>query len=353
MWDKLLLKIKRFFIRIKKIKRQSSKNYVSIFFNFLFLKKELNISFYEYYKFELEKDTTLRQNFLSAINKKKYLEILNPRKYYILARNKFFSHVYLDMIQANKAELYCYYDPSFKSVDKVCNTYDAVLNILHTRLVDKCVIKTTESSHGDGVIVVNNIEYSASDCILTLFNGERKSLRSVLSKEPLIFESVITQIPQFAKFNQSSVNTIRIMTALKPDGTSDVFSAFLKVGRSGSCVDNAGSGGNVMAKVDIESGLISNVMEFSGWRNTKQITKHPDSNILLDGVIIENWSHICSVLKGYQSSMPFLKAIGWDVAITPEGPLIIEFNDYWDETGQLFTQEGWLKQITKYSKLWK
>ena len=48
-----------------------------------------------------------------------------------------------------------------------------------------------------------------------------------------------------------------------------------------------------------------------------------------------------------------MKAIGWDVAITDDGPVIIEINDFWDTTGQLFIQRGWRKEVRECYLAWK
>lgn len=37
--------------------------------------------------------------------------------------------------------------------------------------------------------------------------------------------------------------------------------------------------------------------------------------------------------------------IGWDVALTDEGPVIIEINNWWDTTGQLFIGHDWRNEV--------
>ena len=238
--------------------------------------------------------------------------------------------------------------------DHIACDYDSVLAILKSKNIHSCVIKSTETSHGDGVIVVNDIEYTDKDCILHLFDGRKVCLKDRLKEyEPLIFESKIYQTKQFDSFNSSSVNTIRFMTTLYPTGDVKIIAIWMKFGRAGVCVDNAGAGGNVDAGVDIKTGRIFNVTLFDEWRETRSITHHPDSGTLLEGVFIENWKQITDEIIQFQKSIPYLKAIGWDIAITPEGPLVVEFNDYWDRTGQLFLGYGWKKEIQDCYKQWK
>ena len=347
-------KIKRFIQRIKIISVQSNKSVILLFIDFLVLKAKLNISFYEYFKFDLEKkNNLLRQDFLSATNKKKYLKVLNPRKYFILARNKYISHILFNSNGIKTSKLYCYYNPFCVNTNNIiAGNINEVYTILNSNGIKECVIKTTESSHGEGVNVIKEMRYINNDIMLKRFDGKERLLSDIIQKEPLIFESLVKQTKQFHSFNSSSVNTVRIMTGLKKDGSVKIFGALLKVGRTGSCVDNVGDGGNVSAKVDLETGTISNVTNFQGWRNWKKTERHPDSEELLEGIQIKNWEFICCKIKEYQKNIPFLKTIGWDVAITDDGPLIIEMNDYWDETSQLFIG-GWLNEIENLYNEWK
>jgi len=310
----------------------------------------------EYYEFEFEKrDEEFRKSFLGLNEQRFYLDYLNPVKYYSLARNKYLAHKMLEDTGVRKSELYCYYQPEarFISSNEKASDREGVLRILKNKQVQSCVIKTTESSHGDNVWVINAIEYKDGDAVMTRFDGETLLLSSILGKEALIFESVVKQTKQFAAFNESSVNTVRFMTTLYPDGSARVIATWFKVGRKGKCVDNAGNGGNVDAAIDTETGKIYNVFQFDGWRKAKQIEKHPDSGNQLNGVMVENWKAIKEEVKRFQQAFPYCKAAGWDIAITDDGPVVIEVNDFWDRTGQYFIRRGWRNEIRDCYLAWQ
>ena len=355
--------MKRFFYKINcflkflwDTHQESGKSLVFLLKDFIYLKKKKKIRIEEYRDFEFEKQgPEFRETFLTALEQHPCLDLLNPKKYYILARNKYLSHLLLEACGIRKAELYCYYNPEGRiKNDHIAYDYDSVLEILKLKNVHSCVIKGTETSHGDGVLVVDKIEYMETECVLHLFNGEKFYLRNKLKEyEPLIFESKIHQTDQFNSFNSSSVNTVRFMTTLHPLGEAKIIAIWMKFGKPGVCVDNAGAGGNIDAAVDIKTGKIYNVTLFDGWRRTQSITHHPNNKILLEGVLIENWDKITREILQFQKSVPYLKAIGWDIAITPEGPLVVEFNDYWDRTGQLFIKKGWKKEIESCYEEWK
>lgn len=323
-------------------------------FRKLYCKKGLTPD--EYRDFEFEKQTEeFRQTFLGLNEQRFYLDYLNPVKYYSLARNKYLAHKMLEDTGVRKSELYCYYQPEARYItnEECSSDIMGVLHILKNKNVQSCVIKTTESSHGDNVWVIKDIEYKENDAVMTRFDGQELLLSSVLGREALIFESVIHQTKQFSAFNESSVNTVRFMTTLYPDGSARVIATFMKFGRVGKCVDNAGSGGNVDAAVDVETGRIYNVVQFDGWRKTKEIESHPDSGTQLNGVYIDNWQSIKEEVIKFQQAFPYCKASGWDIAITDNGPVVIEVNDFWDRTGQYFIRRGWRNEIRDCYMAWR
>lgn len=329
---------------------------VKILFDYIHLYRKKGLTRDEYYEFEFEKrDEEFKKSFLGLNEQRHYLDLLNPIKYYSLARNKYLAHRILENTGVRKSELYCYYQPEGRVYDsaEIASTVADVCRILKQKGVEQCVIKDTENSHGEGVMVVKTIEYLDDDCKLNYFNGKSAMLSEVLGKHPLIFEALIKQTAQFSSFNSSSVNTVRFMTTLYPNGEAKVIATFIKIGRAGSCVDNAGSGGNVDVCVDVETGKIQYAIQYDGWRKISEIEKHPDSGTQLNGVVIDNWEQIKADVIRFQQAMPWCKAAGWDIAITDEGPLVIEVNDFWDRTGQYFIRRGWRNDIRDCYKAWK
>ena len=333
---------------------KSEQRYIVADYKRLFDSKGLTVD--EYYEFEFEKRSEeFKKSFLGLNEQRFYLDYLNPVKYYSLARNKYLAHKMLDGIGVRKSKLYCYYQPEARYAvnDECAHDLLGVLRILKSKDVQSCVVKTTESSHGDNVWVIKDVEYKDNDAVMTRFDDEEIMLSSMLAQDALVFESVVHQTKQFAAFNESSVNTVRFMTTLYPDGFSRIIATFIKIGRAGKCVDNAGGGGNVDVCVDTDSGVIKYAIQYDGWRNIKDIEVHPDSGNQLNGVVIENWQAIKDEVKKFQQAFPYCKAAGWDIAITDEGPVVIEVNDFWDRTGQYFIRQGWRKEIRDCYLAWK
>lgn len=347
---------KKVLSQLKQVAKESGKPVVKIVSEYMVLRQRKCLYWNEYYNFEFDRQSReFQDDFLGGREQGVYLELLNPFKYYILARNKFLAHLVLEQANIPTPELYCYYSPENGMAVEGRTGFDvlSVKRILEGKHVTECVVKATEGSHGDNVFAVNRIKYEDEDALFDLSDGTQKRLSSLLGYSPLLFEQKVRQTQQLSCFNSSSVNTIRFMTTLMPTGEAKAIATFIKIGRSGAFVDNAGGGGNVDAGINVATGEIYGAIEFNGFRKTRPIDCHPDTKSQLNGVVIEHWNEISDQLCYYQQQVPFLKAIGWDVAITDDGPVIIEINDFWDTTGQLFIQRGWRKEIRECYLLWK
>lgn len=348
-----------FYIDILKWARNYSPSEASkhkcILCDYLHLYHQKGLTKEEYAEFEMEScSEEFRNAFLGLNEQRFYLDYLNPKKFYILARNKYISHKILENRDIRKAELYCFYEPQGKAEsNEIAYTLAGVLRILKAKNVSSCVIKATESSHGDQVVVVKSIDFKENDAILHLFNGQDKNLTDVLAQQPLVFEEIIKQTDQIAAINPDSVNTVRFMTTLYPDGEARIVATFMKIGRAGKCVDNAGTGGNVDACIETSTGVLQYAIRYDGMHNYHDIDTHPDSGNPINGVVIDNWEQIKSEVLRFQQAFPYVKAAGWDIAITDEGPVVIEVNDMWDRTGQAFIRRGWREEIRDCYLAWQ
>lgn len=321
----------------------------------LFFKRKLSAEEWLDYYDKLKSDS-FQQSFLSYREATSLWKVLNPSKYAALARDKYLTHIILEQAEIPMPKLYAYYNANSSANGIVANDYSSLRSLLFVNSIKQCVVKpASDSAHGNNVFICKEVQYEETDCYLIKSNNERLSLRSLcdsFQKTPLLFEEKVEQTSKFNLLNPSSVNTVRIMTSLYPGGKSVVFASWMRMGRTGSDVDNASRGGNVDCAVDVESGVCYNATQFNSFSDTIKIERHPDSGMLVEGFQIDNWDIIKSTICKYQSRIPYLKAIGWDVALTDNGPTIIEINNWWDPTGQFFIESGWRDNVLDCYNAW-
>ena len=109
------------------------------------------------------------------------------------------------------------------------------------------------------------------------------------------------------------------------------FSTILRMGRAGRRFDGLGAGG-VGVSVDVESGRLaaSGLVRTGG--DTGWYDRHPDTGVVFDGLALPFFEEAKTLSCQFHESLPFFHTIGWDMAFTPDGPLVIEGNENWGAT---------------------
>lgn len=171
----------------------------------------------------------------------------------------------------------------------------------------------------------------------TFGKPEKELFEYCLSEGKVILEEVVQQGTETAAFNNSSVNTIRCIT-LKTKNEMLVPHCFMKIGRSGAFIDNGRAGG-ILAGIDVKTGTIgTDGVDENGIR----YELHPDSKIRFKGYRLPEWNNMISICKRMAEQTPRVRMIGWDMAFTDQGWIVIEGNAMTEVIGP---QSTWLRGI--------
>ena len=136
-----------------------------------------------------------------------------------------------------------------------------------------------------------------------------------------LVEEAVVQHRDLNKLCPSSVNTLRIVT-LTLQGQPYFLYALLRVGSGNNHVDNISSGGMYT--------LIGNdgILEFPAFCDKTGLYyhRHPVTGTDFCGFVIPMFREAVELCLKAAQVKPGLAYIGWDVAITPECPVLIEGN---------------------------
>lgn len=159
-----------------------------------------------------------------------------------------------------------------------------------------------------------------------------------LKSEEAIVEEVVCQHQEMAEFNDTSINTLRVVTVLKPNNQVQIMAALVRLGRKGEVVDNFHNYG-IAALIDIETGIIKTT---GVDREFKRYVVHPDSKKTIPGFRIPSWEKIVDVVTQAAGVIPEVRYVGWDLAIGRDSEIImIEGNKSADhDVTQVTDQEG-------------
>ena len=140
-----------------------------------------------------------------------------------------------------------------------------------------------------------------------------------------LFQEAVDQHPEMNRLHPNCLNTLRIVTGTMRDGSRFVLSAIVRVGRGDKPIDNAHAGGLIVG-VDRDTGRLrpqaQTLFEFGG----ESYARHPESGVVFGGFEIPYFAEAADLAQRALGRLPLLYA-GWDVGITPEGPVLIEGNE--------------------------
>ena len=173
-------------------------------------------------------------------------------------------------------------------------------------------VKPLEGSSGQGIE-----KYTAPDW--TDMDAFASKVRAV---GKCVIEEGIVQHPRMAELNPGSVNTVRISTLIG-DKKEGIVYAFLRIG-NGKIMDNVDCGG-MAARVDLISGkLLTVAADKAG--NT--FTKHPITGTEIIGFQLPCFEEAKAMCLEAMRMVPSMRYVAWDVALTEQGPTLIEGNSF-------------------------
>ena len=177
------------------------------------------------------------------------------------------------------------------------------------------------------VIIKPRVGESGKGIELLHFEDNRDSLKELydrlMSNNLTVIEEVVVQHPKMAELYPDGVNTLRVVTFVH-EGKAELVYAVCKMGNGGRFVDNMESGG-LCCPIDISTGKICGIAHSSALINYE---KHPQTGVELIGFEIPFVNEAIELCLKAAMEIPEFRYLGWDAAITQDGPLLFEGNDY-------------------------
>lgn len=186
-------------------------------------------------------------------------------------------------------------------------TYESFLKFIESK--EKFIYKPIENAQGQGIKVFGNLK------------NPRKVFDSIRElKEEAILEEWILQHPLLDTVYNKAINCLRIITL---SNSNDI--KFLAGGvtwGNGEQIANASASG-IVSPVNFENGVLEKpAADFSG----KLYKRHPITGVDLIGLQLPYWNQVKKMINNAAREIPQVAYIGWDIAITPCGVVLIEGN---------------------------
>lgn len=263
------------------------------------------------------------------MHKEKNLQI----KYTLLADDKFVFYSYINTIKEGltpnillifrKDKIVWQNKTEYKTVD------DFIKNLKEGKYICKSIIGL--GGHSVYLLTVRRGKVLVNNGSLTL-----KELYDITESENYMIQEYVYQHDDIAKLNPTTLNTIRIISTRFSEEVN-ILAAMIRIGvGKDSVVDNASSGGTFVG-IDVETGKLR---EYGYYHKGKRQEKHPTTKVVYKDLQLPYWKEVIELIKTVHPFLYGLNSIGWDIAITNEGPKIIEINWDWGTKGLQIANGG-------------
>ena len=265
-----------------------------IYCGFKYLAGYVDYEVFDFYNLNKSQRETIitrgiNNKFVATLNDKRFVCFLDNKLLFNEKFNKYLKRDWLDLGTS-----------SVDDFKKFISDKEAIIakpaNLACGRNVDKILIKDISNINDEYDLLIKNSQ--------------------------LLLEDYVIQHDLLNELYPCSVNTLRIVTITK-DKVVNIMFRSIRMGNSGNVVDNFNHGG-LFTTID-ESGLIDkpaidklgNVYEY-----------HPFTKVKITGFKIPFFKEAIEYVKTLALEIPEVGYVGWDIAITKDGPLVIEANPF-------------------------
>jgi Sugar-transfer associated ATP-grasp len=216
--------------------------------------------------------------------------------------------------------------------------------------MNKIILKPVMGHAGRGI----DVAYRSGSEIVVKTGASVIPLNDYRLQSTVIVQEYIQQHSRLAAISSSSVNTIRLVTLWTKAGETILISAAMRFGVGNAHVDNWSSGG-IAVGVDHHTGRL---MEVAFDKHGNRFHVHPDSKHAFLGFQLPFWEETVAIATKLQEAANFYRLIGVDVAITDDGPMLIEMNAnpdivFQEQTaGPLLRDPRVLREFAEYGLLY-
>jgi putative polysaccharide biosynthesis protein len=191
---------------------------------------------------------------------------------------------------------------------------DYFLMVFKSENISSIFLKPTQGNQGKGIILLKEV---------TLSEQSHQVLETLINNS-YIHQEVVVQHSEIDMIHSKSLNTIRIETFNDKKSEIHFLGAYMRFGSGDSVVDNVSSGG-FFVPVNIEEGKLFKKALTGMIKGARICDKHPDSGFVFEDFTIPYFNEALMLVKHANSLLPSYIQ-GWDIAITQNGPIIIESN---------------------------
>lgn len=142
----------------------------------------------------------------------------------------------------------------------------------------------------------------------------------------MVLQPRIANHPTTEAVSNGFLVTLRVVTERLGGGPPYLLAACCRMPSGDGRVANL-SGSPVLAAIDLATGRLAQAER--PLPGGGLLERHPDSGQRIAGVVLPFWDEVCQLALQAHEVFGSFPTVGWDIVLSPEGPLLLEFNTRW------------------------
>lgn len=288
---------------LDKCKERCGKSKIFMFFDMIWCAVRYGAGYHDYSIFAFyDMNAKQRDTYVTRLRNKKIISLCNDDNF--------------DYVFQDKDEFSRRFGKYMKR--DVLRTDELTLENLTEFCKDKEIIfaKPNNGVSGRGIEKLNVSDFESMEALKDYVLDPKKTFG--------LLEQAIVQHPDVSKLYPLAINSLRIVTLVDDNGVAHCMYCTFKMGDGGRFVDNLENGGMCVV-VDRETSCLTGVAHTS---RLEVLDRHPWTGIVFDGYKLPYIKEAVELCLEAAMEVKEMRHVGWDVALTVDGPCIVEGNNY-------------------------
>jgi len=288
----------------------------------------------------------------------KVQESLNPVGWAPLLKNKDLFYRYCAAMDVPIPRLYAVVSdgrlPGWTYTGRLLRTREDWATFFDRELPAEFVVKPVQGAYGRGFNLFRRTGRGYTDAAGVYREaGQVYDLLVCDAGERYVVQERLHNHPELVRVSRAeALQTVRMTTFVDNEGQVRLLHAHWKTIEGSEIVDTflRGLAGNIEVPADLRHGVLTVANRVPGTGSpVVAIPTHPKTGIAFKGFALPFWKEACSLAK--QTALKFIpvRTIGWDIGLTPDGPVVVEGNIWWDPPNQHGDMGEILRALTEPS----
>ena len=297
------MSLKKFFAALDVCHQKCGRSRFIMFFDVLLCAMLYGAGYYDYKIFGFyDMNAKQRATFVTRMKNKRLISILNDDNYVKIYDDKnVFAHLFRDYLRRDFLDMRDITPENLAEFVKGKEVFFA---------------KPNNGTSGFGIEKLKVADFADTQQLYEYLTDPARDFG--------LLEQLIVQHERLSALYPLSINTMRIVTLVDNDRQPHVVYSTLKMGDGGRFVDNLDNGG-LCVPIDPQRGCLVGVAHTS---RLEVLDHHPWTGVVFDGYEIPYIKEAHEMVKQAALMVKQIRYSGWDVCIMPDGPAIVEGNNY-------------------------